>query len=74
MKLNQYLTIFFTELERLVNGHGTRHAISTNRSGALEVRLGNGDWYRAAQIVLDEDPLRAAQDVADAETYMPTEI
>ena len=74
MNPNQYLTIFFTELERLVNGRGTRHAISTTRTGALEVRLGNGDWYRAAQIALDENPLRAAHDVANAGTYMPTQI
>lgn len=29
MNPNDYLTEFFTELERLVDGHGTRHTIST---------------------------------------------
>ena len=41
---NQYLTQFFAELERLVDGYGTRHAISTTTAGELEVRLGAGDW------------------------------
>ena len=42
---NEYLRNFFSELERLVDGHGTRHAISTASTGQLEVRLGAGDWY-----------------------------
>jgi hypothetical protein len=50
---NEYLLKFFAELERLVDGHGTRLAISLEHSGALEIRLGAGDWYRATQIVLD---------------------
>lgn len=29
MNPNEYLQKFFAELERLVDGHGTRHAIST---------------------------------------------
>jgi hypothetical protein len=74
MNPNQYLLKFFAELERLVNGHGTRHAISTTRTGELEVRLGAGAWYRAAVLSLDNDPLKAAQDVANAETYWPTQI
>jgi hypothetical protein len=48
--------------------------ISTTAPGEIEVRLGNANWYRAVQIVLDENPLKAAQDVAKAETYWPTEI
>lgn len=74
MNPNEYLMKFFAELECLVDGHDTRHAVSTTRSGALEIRLGAGDWYRATQTVLDEDPIKAAQDVARAETYWPTEI
>ena len=44
------------------------------QTGALEIRLGAGDWYRAAQIALDEDPVKAAEDVANSETYWPNEI
>lgn len=36
MNLNEYLLKFFAEPERLVDGHGTRHAISTAQTGALE--------------------------------------
>jgi hypothetical protein len=71
---NEYLQKFFAELERLTDGHGTRHAISTTRTGQLEVRLGAGDWYWAAQVALDDDPIEAAQRVAKAERYFPTEI
>jgi hypothetical protein len=71
---NEYLSKFFAELERLVDGHGTRHVISSAHSGVLEIRLGAGDWYRATQIVLDEDPIKAAQDVAKAENYWPDVI
>ena len=74
MNPNEYLLKFFAELERLVDGHDTRHAVSTTVGGTLEIRLGAGDWYRAAQIVLDEDPIKAARDVSKAETYWPTEI
>jgi hypothetical protein len=74
MNPNDDLLMFLAELERLVDGHGTRHAISTTRSGALEVRFGAGDWYRAAQIELNEDPIKAAQDVAKAKTYWPDEV
>jgi hypothetical protein len=51
-----------------------RHAVSTSQSGALEVRFGAGDWYRAAQIELNDDPIKAAKDVANSETYRPNEI
>ena len=74
MNPNEYLLKFFAELQRLVDDHGTKHAISTAQTGALEIRLGAGDWYRATQIVLDEDPIKAAQDVAKAETYWPDRI
>ena len=74
MKPNQFLLKFFTELERLVDGHGTRHAISTTRTGQLEIRLGSGDWYWATQVALDDDPVRAAQEVAHAERYFPKSI
>lgn len=40
MNPNQYLTKFFAESEHLVDGHGTRHAISTTRTGQLEMLLG----------------------------------
>jgi hypothetical protein len=42
MNPNEYLLKFFAELERLVDGHGTRHAISTTRTGQLEIR----SWLR----------------------------
>lgn len=74
MNPNEYLMKFFAELERLVDGHGTRHAISTTRTGELEIRLGAGDWYRATQVPLYDDPVRAAQAVADSDTYFPTRI
>ena len=64
MNPNQYLNEFFGELERLVDGHGTRHAVSTTRIGELEVRLGNGNWYRVMRLVLDVEPIQAARDVA----------
>jgi hypothetical protein len=74
MNPNEYLLKFFTELERLVDGHGTRHAISMTRTGQLEVRLGAGDWFWATQVTLDDDPVRAAQAVANAEKYFPSSI
>ena len=74
MSPNEYLHTFFAELERLVDGHGTRHAISTTGVGELEVRLGAGDWYWAVQVALDEDPVKAAQAVANAERYFPNSI
>ena len=74
MSPNEYLTKFLTELERLIDGHGTRHTISTTVSGEVEIRLGNGDWYRPTKIKLDDDPIRAAQDVVNAETYWPDTI
>ncbi len=74
MNPNEYLLKFFAELERLVDGHGTRHAISTTPTGRLEVRLGAGDWYWAAQVALVDDPITAAQVVVSAEKYFPTRI
>ena len=74
MNPNEYLPKFFAELERLVDGHGTRHAISTTHTGQLEVRLGAGDWYWATQVTFDDDPVRAAQAVANAERYLPGSI
>jgi hypothetical protein len=74
MNLNEYLPNFFAALERLVDGHGTRHAISTTKEGRIEVRLGAGDWYWATQVVLDDDPVQAAQAVAKAEKYFPASI
>ena len=74
MNANDYLLKFFAELERLVDGHGTRHAISTTRTGQLEVRLGAGDWYWATQIALDNDPVKAAQAVAYGDKYFPNSI
>src|ERR1035437_3801857 len=58
MNPNEYLLKLFAELERLVDGHGTRHAISTTGAGRLEVHLGAGDWYWATQVALDDDPIR----------------
>lgn len=43
MNPNKFLTAFFAELERLVNGAGARHAISLTQTGELEVRLGADD-------------------------------
>lgn len=74
MNPDEYLLMFFAELERLVDGHGTRHAISTTRAGELEVRMGAGDWYWAAQVAVDDDPVRAAQAVARAGKSFPTSI
>ncbi len=74
MNPNEYLQKFFAELERLVDGHGTRHAISTTSTRQLEIRLGAGDWYWATQVPLDDDPVQAAQTVADSDTYFPTSI
>jgi hypothetical protein len=74
MNPNRYLTKFFAELEHLVDGHGTRHVISTTRTGQLEVRFGAGDWYWATEVTLDDDPVKAAQDVSRAERYFPSEI
>ena len=71
---NDYLQKFFTELERLVDGHGTRHTISLTATGRLEVRLGAGDWYWATQVTLDDDPIEAAQSVANAQKYFPNHI
>ena len=48
MNPNEYLLKFFAEFERLIDGHGTRHNLSTTRAGELEVCIGAGDWYRAA--------------------------
>ena len=74
MNPNEYLEKFFAELERLVDGHDTRHAISTTRTGQLEIRLGAGDWYWATRVELNDDPLRAAQEVANAQRNFPTSI
>ena len=74
MNPNDCLLQFFAELEGFADGHGTRHAISTTLAGAFEIRLGAGDWYRAVQMDLDEDPVKAAEDVVNAETYWPNEI
>jgi len=74
MNPNEYLKKFFAELERLVEGHNTRHAISTTRTGGLEIRLGAGDWYWVTQVELNDDPVRAAQEVANAQRYFPTSI
>ena len=74
MNLNEYLQKFLAELERLVDGHGTRHTISTTETGQLEVRLGAGEWYWAARVALDNDPIEAAQHVARSDRYFPTEI
>ncbi len=45
MNPNEYLPNFVAELKRFVDGHGTRHAVSTTPAGQFEVRLGAGDWY-----------------------------
>ncbi len=74
MNLNEYLSKFFAELERRVDGHGIRHEISINSEGQLEVRLGAGDRYWATQAALDDDPVKAAQAVANAERYFPHRI
>ncbi len=74
MNPNQFREKFYAEFEHLVDGHGTRHVISTLRTGQLEVRLGAGDWYWAAEVTLDDDPVKVAQHVFRAERYFPTEI
>jgi hypothetical protein len=74
MNPNEYLLKFFAELERLVDGHDTRHSISTTRTGLLEIRLGAGDWYWATQVELNDDPVRAAKEVANAQRYLPISI
>ena len=74
MNPNQYLKQFLAELERLIDGHGTRHAVSTTATGELEVRLGAGNWYWAAKVLLDDDPIEAARQVVNAEKYFPTSI
>ncbi len=74
MNPNEYLQKFFDELEHLIDGHGTRHAISTSSLGQLEVRIGAGDWYWATQIALDDDSVKAARAVAKAEKYFPSSI
>ena len=74
MSPNEYLVKFFAKLERLVDSHGTRHAISTTSTRQLEISLGMGDWYWATQVPLDSDPVLAAQQVANAERYFPTSI
>lgn len=74
MNPNEYLQKFFAEIERLVDGHGTRLAISTTSTGQLEVRLGAGDWYWATQIALEDDPVKAAQAVARADKFFPASI
>jgi hypothetical protein len=71
MSSTEYLQEFCAELELMMDGHGTRHAISTTRAGQLEIRLGAGDWYWAAQVALDDDPVKAAQAAAEAERYFP---
>jgi hypothetical protein len=57
-----------------VDGHDTRHAISTTRTGLLEIRLGAGDWYWATQVELNDDPVKAAKEVASAQRYFPNSI
>jgi hypothetical protein len=74
MNPNEYLLKFFAELERRVDGHDTRHAISTTRTGLLEIRLGAGDWYWATQVELNDDPVKAAKEVASAQRYFPNSI
>jgi hypothetical protein len=74
MNPNEYLHTPFGELERLQDGHGTRHAISTTRAGEIEARLGAGDWCWAVQVALDEDSVKAAQAVANADKYFPKSI
>ena len=73
MNVNEYLTTFFAELERLVDGHGTRHAVSM-RGRQLEVRLGAGDWYRVAPIDFGPDPIDTAASIAKAKTTWPDSI
>ena len=48
---------------------GTRS--STTRTGQLEIRLGAGDWYWATQVELNDDPVTAAKDVANAQQILP---
>ena len=74
MNPNEYLVKFFAELERLVDGHGTRHAITTDFSGKVVIHIGAGDWYREATVELDPDPVRAAEAATRAETIWPNTI
>jgi hypothetical protein len=74
MSPDEYLLKFFAELERLVDGHGTWHAISTTCTGQLEIRLGARDWYWATQVALDNDRVKAANEVANAQRYFPFSI
>ncbi len=74
MNPNEYLSGFFAELESLVDGKGTRHAISTDDGGKVVIHLGAGDWYREAAIELDPDPEKAALAAAQAETTWPSRI
>ena len=63
----QYLLKFFAELERLVPNHGTRHMISTAQDGKLEIRIGDGDWYRISKGAINHaDPIEAARSVSQA--------
>jgi hypothetical protein len=73
MNVNEYLTTFFAELERLVDGHGTRHTVST-RGGQLEIRLGAGNWYRVASIDFGPDPVKTAASIAKTKTTWPDSI
>lgn len=73
MNVNEYLISFFSELERLVDGHGTKHAISM-RDGRLEVRLGAGDWYRVATFEFGSDPIKTAVAAAQLKTSWPDRI
>jgi hypothetical protein len=73
MNVNEYLISFFSELERVVDGYGTKHAISM-RDGRLEVRLGAGDWYRVAPFKFGSDPMKTAAAVAKLNTTWPDRI
>lgn len=57
-----------------MDGHGTRHAILTTSTRQLKIRLGGGDSYWATQVPLAVDPVRAAQAVANSDTYFATSI
>lgn len=70
---NDCLKKFCTELERLIDGHGTHHAIHKS-SGATRGTPGRGHWYWATQVPLDDDPVQAPQAVAGSDTNFPTSI